>query len=69
MHIVALALLALVLGFAYSLVFPRLQAAVPSSLQRGRIMSAFFTGAFILVAFFLATLVLSAVGLEKKGVV
>jgi hypothetical protein len=65
MHIVALAVLALLLGFIHQLIFPKLQSAVPASLQQGRILGAFFTGAFILVAFFLANMVLGVTGLRK----
>ena len=67
MHIVALALLALLVGFIHTKLYPKLQSALPANLQSSALGGSFFTGAFILVSFFLATLVLSFVGMKKVG--
>jgi hypothetical protein len=64
---VALAALALLVGYIHTMLYPKLQAALPANLQSSKIGGAFFTGAFILVAFFLASLVLSFVGLKKAA--
>jgi hypothetical protein len=67
MHIIALALLALLVGYIHTLLYPKLQAALPANLQSSKIGGAFFTGVFILIAFFLASMVLSFVGMKAKG--
>ena len=64
MHIVALAVLALVAGYGYTLIVPKLQAAVPASFPQGRIAQSFLTGAFILLVVFLAAWVVSLFGLR-----
>lgn len=66
MHIVALALLALVLGFVHSFIAPKLQAVIPSNLQQGMLLQSFFTGAIILVALFLSGFALRAVGMKER---
>lgn len=67
MEIVSLVLLAAVLGFIYSKIQPKLAAAVPASVPQNAFTSALLTGGFILVAFFLANLVLGFVGMRRKG--
>jgi len=67
MHILALVLLAAILGAIYSYIAPKLQAAYPASAPSGRIATALLTGAIILVALFLATTVLRIFGMEKRG--
>src|SRR6266851_1874355 len=64
MHLIALAVLALVLGFVHSFLQPKLANVLPASFSQNTWGRAFFTGAFILVSFFIASL---AVGTVFKG--
>jgi len=61
MHLVALAVLALVLGWVHSFLQPKLANVLPASFSQNTFGRAFFTGAFILVSFFIATLVVGTV--------
>jgi hypothetical protein len=68
MHWIAIALLALVLGFVNAYVSPLISARIPASVQQNRITQAFFSGAVILVAVFVSAFLLSLFGLSvKKG--
>jgi hypothetical protein len=62
MHLLALVVLAALLGAVYTFIQPYI-AKVPA--QSNRLVSALTVGAFILVALFLADLVVSSVGLRK----
>lgn len=64
MHIVALAVLALVAGYGYTVIQPKLQAAVPASFPQGKIAQSFLTGAFILIVVFLSAWVVGMFGLK-----
>jgi hypothetical protein len=66
MHLVALAVLALVLGFVHSFLQPKLANVLPASFSQNTWGRAFFTGAFILVSFFIASLAVGAV-FHTKG--
>lgn len=66
MHLIALAVLAFVLGFVHSFLQPKLANVLPASFSQNTWGRAFFTGAFILVSFFIATLAVGAV-FHTKG--
>jgi uncharacterized protein YqhQ len=68
MHIVAIAVLALVAGYGYTLIVPKLQAAIPASFPQGKIAQSFLTGAFILIVVFLASWIVGMFGLSRKAV-
>lgn len=65
----ALALLALVLGYVNAWVTPKALAIIPASAQSSKLAQAFFNGAIILVAVFIAAFVLRLVGMDtvRKG--
>jgi uncharacterized protein YqhQ len=65
MHIVAIAVLALVLGFIYTLIQPKLQAAIPASFPQGRIAQSLVVGAIILIAVFVSSWIVGMFGLSK----
>jgi len=65
MHIVALAIMALVLGFIYTMIQPKLQAAIPASFPQGRIAQSLVVGAIILVAVFLASWIVGLFGMHR----
>ena len=65
MHIFALAVMALVLGFIYTLIQPKLQAAIPASFPQGRIAQSLVIGAIILVAVFLASWIVGLFGMRR----
>jgi hypothetical protein len=65
MHIFALAVMALILGFIYTLIQPKLQAAIPASFPQGRIAQSLVVGAIILVAVFLASWIVGLFGVRK----
>lgn len=65
MHIVALAVMALVLGFIYTLIQPKLQAAIPASFPQGKIAQSLVIGAIILVAVFLASWIMGLFGMRR----
>lgn len=67
MHIIAIAIMALVLGFIYTLIQPKLQAAIPASFPQGRIAQSLVVGAIILVAVFIASWIVGLLG-RKTGV-
>lgn len=65
MHIVALAVMALVLGFIYTLIQPKLQAAIPASFPQGKIAQSLVIGAIILIAVFLASWIVGLFGMRR----
>lgn len=65
MHIVALAVMALVLGFIYTLIQPKLQAAIPASFPQGKIAQSLVVGAIILIAVFLASWIVGLFGMRR----
>lgn len=65
MHIIALAIMALVLGFIYTLIQPKLQAAIPASFPQGRIAQSLVIGAIILIAVFLASWIVGLFGMRR----
>jgi hypothetical protein len=64
MHWFGLALLALVLGYVNAWVSPKIAAALPAAAQQSKIAQAFFNGAIILFAVFIAAFVLRFVGVR-----
>jgi hypothetical protein len=67
MHIVAIAITALVLGFIYTLIQPKLQAAIPASFPQGKIAQSLVVGAIILVAVFIASWIVGLVGMRRAA--
>jgi hypothetical protein len=67
MHIFALAVMALILGFIYTLIQPKLQAAIPASFPQGRIAQSLVVGAIILVAVFLASWIVGLFGMKRAA--
>lgn len=65
MHIIALAVMALVLGFIYTLIQPKLQAAIPASFPQGKIAQSLVIGAIILIAVFLASWIVGLFGMRR----
>jgi hypothetical protein len=64
MHIVALVVLAWVLGWIHSYLQPKLANVLPATWSQNAFGRSFFTGAFILISFFVATFI---VGMLFKG--
>lgn len=67
MHIIAIAIMALVLGFIYTLIQPKLQAAIPASFPQGRIAQSLVIGAIILVAVFIASWIVGLFGMRRTA--
>jgi uncharacterized membrane protein YagU involved in acid resistance len=67
MHIVALAMMALVLGFIYTMIQPKIQAVIPASFPQGKLAQSLVVGAIILVAVFLASWIVGLFGLRKAA--
>lgn len=68
MGIVAVVLLAGLGGLIFTYISPLIQAKVSTSLPQGKIAQGFIVGFIILLAIWGASLVLSVVGLERKGI-
>src|SRR5258708_3394165 len=66
MHIVALVVLAWVLGWIHSYLQPKLANVLPATWSQNAFGRSFFTGAFILVSFFIATFLIGLVFRGKK---
>jgi hypothetical protein len=66
MHWIAIALLALAVGWFHTKVSPLILAKVPASASKSVWAMTFFTGAVILIAVFVAAFALSMVGLSPK---
>ncbi len=66
MQIVALVVLAWVLGFVHSYLQPKLANVLPATWSQNAFGRSFFTGAFILVSFFIATFLIGLVFRGKK---
>lgn len=58
MHIVALAILALLAGLIYNFAQPKLSAMLPASTQNGTVVPALVSGAFILLTIVAASFVM-----------
>lgn len=68
MHIIALVVLAWVLGFIHSYLQPKLANVLPATWSQNPFGRSFFTGAFILVSFFIATFLIGLVFKGKKAI-
>lgn len=64
MHWIAIALLALFLGYINAFLSPKISAAVPASLQQNKIASTFINGAIILVAVAISVFLLHIIGMR-----
>jgi hypothetical protein len=67
MHIVALAVLAMVLGLVYQFAVGKLSGYIPqNTITTNKFGAAAVTGLFILLSFFVAHFILGMVGLGSK---
>lgn len=67
MHWIALALLALIVGWVHTRLSPIILARVPAGATKSVWAMTFFTGVVILLVVFIASFALSLVGLRHKA--
>jgi hypothetical protein len=68
MGLLALGVLAIVLGFIHSWIEPRIVSAIPAAVPaQNMVVKPLITGGVILIALFAANLIVGAVGLRGKG--
>lgn len=68
MGLLAIGVLAVVLGFIHSWIEPRIMSALPAAIpQQNMVVKPLITGGVILVALFLANVIVGATGLRGRG--